>query len=204
MSRPIVLALALALVGAGCGTGGLPSPVAGSPGGASPDGASAAVSPAATTIPASVAPTRAGSSAPEPTTVPTAGPASGPPVAPPVAQLAGPDSPPGGAIPGVLGAYTWGAQGTEAPWIVPPGATGLAPGVPITVTFAPEVLPESWVARWAPVSGDAAGDVVAGVDGTGTVTLDGPRDAGTWGLQLEARFGGGRSATWYWRVEVGG
>ena len=76
------------------------------------------------------------------------------------------------------------------------------PAGPLAVTFDPPVSASSWIARWAPVTGAGAGDVETFAEGSGPVTLVTPDVPGTWSLQVESRFGEGRSATWYWRVEL--
>ncbi|HEY3336149.1 MAG TPA: hypothetical protein VGK16_13035 [Candidatus Limnocylindrales bacterium] len=103
----------------------------------------------------------------------------------------------------MLGSFTWDTTGTDAPWIVPPDGSRAAAGARLRVAFEPAASAVSWTARWAPVTGSSAGDVASGLDGTGPVVIVAPDEAGTWSLQVEASFGPGRGATWYWRVEAG-
>jgi hypothetical protein len=104
--------------------------------------------------------------------------------------------------PGALGTYTWGDAGTDAPWIVPTDSTVVRAGESLTVDLEPALAPATWTARWAPVAGGSAGDVASAAEGTGAPSFAAPDTAGPWSLQLEAHFGQGHSAAWYWRVEV--
>jgi hypothetical protein len=124
------------------------------------------------------------------------------PAGPPVATLTGLDAPAGGALPGSLGSWTWGDAGDDAPWIVPSDGGTTRVGAGLAVALDPGARPSSWVARWAPVDGGTAGDALETAEGTGPVRLDAPARAGAWSLQLDARFGPGAGATWYWLVEV--
>jgi len=122
--------------------------------------------------------------------------------APPAAGLAGLADPADASLPGALGSYTWGEEGSDAPWIVPSSGGRGGIGAELSVSFEPAVAATTWVARWAPISADAAGDVASAAEGTGRVLFTGPAAAGSWSLQLEAAFGAGRNAVWYWRIEI--
>lgn len=120
--------------------------------------------------------------------------------APPAAMLAPVEG--GASGVGTLGGWTWGDAGDDAPWIVPPQAWPVTPGTALEVRFDPARIPESWAARWAPVVNASAGDPASSSEGDASIALRAPGDAGTWSLQVDARFGDGRQAAWYWRVEV--
>ena len=183
----LVAPLVLAGLAAGCGTGGTPSP--GSP---------------------SIEPATSSPVAASPTTTPVAsasGPAAPTPVPadtltePPAAALVG-ETLPGTPVAGALGSFTWVDEGSDSPWIVPPTGVAAAPGIPVSVAFDPPAAASSWIARWAPVTATGAGDVDTFAEGTEQVTIVTPDTPGAWSLQVEARFGEGWSATWYWRVDV--
>jgi len=103
---------------------------------------------------------------------------------------------------GDLGSYTWGDEGSDAPWILSKRGAFARPGTPVRVTFDPGVAPPAWTVRWAPITPAGAGDVASASQGTDEVSFAVPDQAGPWSLQLEARFGTGHGATWYWRVDV--
>jgi hypothetical protein len=192
MSRTLLLRLALAVVTSitlsACATGGPPTASVG------PDPTTALAAPASAPVPATSPP----STSPGPTPVPT------PTIVlttPPEAVLVGErmaGEPPVGA----LGSYTWGDEGTDAPWIVPPDGAEVRAGSPLRVSFDPAAVPTSWIARWAPVIGDAPGDVASSTEGSGAPDLSAPDQSGPWSLRLDARFGEGQSAAWYWRHTV--
>jgi hypothetical protein len=192
-SRLGIVAAAVFL--AGCGSGGPPaSAPAGSPAASAPE---SSASPGATeaTVSATLVPSatlRASATA-------TVDPAAF--TTPPDALLAGAAAT-GGPAAGQLGTFTWGDEGSDAPWIVPSAGTVVEAGTAVDIAFEPPVAPESWTARWAPVADGAPGDVAAATDGTGPASVTTPGDTGTWSLQVEARFGEGHSAVWYWRIEV--
>ena len=181
----LVAPLVLAGLVAGCGTGGSP-PLGG------PSTMPAESSPA---VDASKA-TPVAASADGPTPVPTAALSQ-----PPMALLVG-ETLPGEPAVGDLGSYTWGEEGSDAPWIVSDRGAFARPGTPVSVTFDPSVAPPAWTVRWAPITAAGAGDVASASQGTDEVTFAVPARAGAWSLQLEARFGSGHGATWYWRVDV--
>jgi hypothetical protein len=124
-----------------------------------------------------------------------------PPGGPPAALVSGP-AVAGGPAAGSLGSYTWGDQGSDAPWIVPPTATSATSGTPVAIAFDPAVAATWWVARWGPIVAGRPGDVETSAEGAGPVRLLTPDAAGPWSLQVEAHFGDRRGATWYWRVDV--
>lgn len=119
---------------------------------------------------------------------------------PPAALLlTGPETP---GVPGAEGSYTWDGFGSDAPWIVQSEAVALGAG-PWRVALDPPLQVERWTARWAPVANGVAADPEAGASGGGQVIdLPSPGSPGTWSLQLEAGFGAGRQAVWYWTVDV--
>jgi hypothetical protein len=186
IARPSRALLVLAAtVVAACGAGAQPASPPASP-----------VTPSAGGVESASAVVRTPS--PAPTPVPT-------PVnvlpQPPAALLAA-EHRPGEPRAGALGSYTWGDNGSDAPWIVPSGGSEVRAGDPLSVSFDPAAAPVTWTARWAPVAGDGPGDVAASAEGSGPPVFGTPDRPGTWSLQLEAGFGNGRSAVWYWRIEV--
>jgi hypothetical protein len=184
----LVAPLVLAGLVAGCGTGG--SPPLGGPS-TMPAEASPAVDASGMATPVTSASATAAL-----TPVPTAALSE-----PPMALLVG-ETLPGEPAVGDLGSYTWGEEGSDAPWIVSDRGAFARPGTPVSVTFDPSVSPPAWTVRWAPITAAGAGDVASASQGTDEVTFEVPDRAGAWSLQLEARFGSGHGATWYWRVDV--
>ncbi|HYO43232.1 MAG TPA: hypothetical protein VES19_08555 [Candidatus Limnocylindrales bacterium] len=185
--RPLLRlsALLAALAVAGCGPVGLPSPA----GSASPP-ASSSGSPVVGVDPA---PTRERTA--EPLPKPTERP--GPPT---VSLISGVGGVP---VPGALGSYVWDGAGSDAPWLVPPGAEAVRARGPYAVTVAPSLAIERWRAAWAPVVGGEARDPIGRMSGAGGLVLvPGPGAAGAWSLQVDIRFAGGNHGAWYWRVEV--
>jgi hypothetical protein len=168
----------LALLAAGCATGQPPPP-----------------SPAPATRGPTASPfapgDAVGTATPRPTEVP----------GPPQVALAAAGSAP---VDGALGTFTWDGAGSDAPWIVPSAVRAVGGRGPFSLTFQPPLSVERWSATWAPVASDGAGAPVGGVAGTGAVLVVGSVPGpGTWGLAVRARFGAGREATWFWRVEPG-
>lgn len=109
------------------------------------------------------------------------------------------------AVDGALGTFTWDDGGSDAPWIVPPAEQAVVGVGPFFVAFRPPLPVQRWTASWAPVTTGGGGAPVSGTGGTvvtgpvlGVGTSPGP---GTWSLAVTARFGAGREATWFWRVE---
>jgi hypothetical protein len=153
------------------------------------------VTPAATAD-VTPAPTATTPSTPTPPATSTADPAADPPVA----RLAGLA---GGAVDGDLGSFAWDGFVSDAPWIIGAARGTASPGAGLSISFQPDGQVAAWRARWASVSGGAAGTPTAGGAGTSAV-IDptAPRAAGTWSLQVTVDFGADRSATWYWRVKV--
>ncbi len=162
----------------------------------------AAASPPAT----APAPVPAGSSIGQPSLAPRTAPPDTPSPAtpgtePPAAVLDGlRGAPPAGD----LGTYSWGGLISDAPWITTGSGGDTTPGTGLAVTFDPDAeAPVDWHARWARIAGSAPGTPVDGGSGTGpAVELVAPDRPGSWSLQLTATFGPGRSATWYWQVDV--
>jgi hypothetical protein len=166
--------------------------------------------------------TDGGSFAPERTAIPGGSPSAGVPTSPTAASEppASPSPPPsvdappdaflasphGSPIRGDLGTYTWGGVVSDAPWIVERSAATVPASTRPTVTFAGTAVPVSWIARWARVRGGEPGRPRAAGrgDGSAPVVVDAPPGPGSWSLRLEARFGAGARATWYWRVRVDG
>jgi hypothetical protein len=184
----LIAPLVLAAIVAGCGTSGSP-PVGG------PSIRTVAATPSSPP-PTEVTPEASASPTDGPTPVPTA-----PLTVPPEALLLG-DALPGEPAVGDLGSYTWGDEGSDAPWIVSRPGVVAKPGTAVRITFIPDVAPPSWTVRWARIAGGGAGDVASAAEGSGTVEFAIPDTAGSWSLQLDARFGTGHGATWYWRVDV--
>jgi hypothetical protein len=148
--------------------------------------------------------TMPGASAHTPANTPVASPSGDSPAAtdaaPPAATLVGPT---GAAAAGVLGTFSWDGLVSDAPWIVAASAGGVRVVDRLEVILPPDAVPAAWQARWAPVAGGQAGTAIDGGSGGGApIRVSPPAMPGAWSLQLTARFGVGRSATWYWRVEV--
>ena len=181
----------LALVVLGCGTGS-PS-LSPTPAGSTAIASSSAV-PSSSADPSPAAP--ASPSVAAPTPVPTAAGAE-----PPAASLSGP-SLEGAPVGGALGTFTWAQQGSDAPWIVPPTGAAVGADSALSVAFDPPGTPATWIARWARVRGGIAGDLASATEGVAAPTLTAPDEAGTWSLQVEARFGPNQMAVWYWRLDV--
>ena len=79
------------------------------------------------------------------------------------------------------------------------------PAARLRVRFGDSLDQTRWIARWAPVRhGEAGTPQAAGSGDDGRIVIEAPGEAGPWSLQLEARFGDGRRAVWYWRVAVDG
>jgi hypothetical protein len=178
-------AVLLALALAGCGS---PVPLTtGSPTGPEP------------------APTLTALPAPTPPATPPATTSQAPGHGPPLASIIG-FGDPVEAVPGTLGSWSWDDSGDAAPWIVPSASSAATPGALLTLVVDGGRVPESWVARWARLADGAAGgtadDPEAGTEGVGPARFGAPAEPGAWGLQVDTRFGDGRSAAWYWRVEV--
>jgi hypothetical protein len=123
---------------------------------------------------------------------PTAAP---PTAAPPAAALAGLDS---GDAPGDLGSFTWDGFASESPWIVGPVSGTARPGASLGVVLAPGPALSRWRALWARVTGTGTGTPI---DGGGTSSDEGSGGAGRT-LVVRAPDDPGRSATWYWRIEL--
>jgi hypothetical protein len=188
--RRRLVGLLVALVVAGCTAGGLPTPQRTvTPVPSRSDKPAAAPSTTRQSSP-TLQPSPTGAPSPDP--IPGSG--------PPEASLRGTD---GQGVPGILGSWVWDGAGADAPWLVPPaGRTVTGPG-PYEVSFEPEPAITGWTVGWAPVVGGTAGPRAGGErGGAGPVELHGPDRPGTWSLQVDVRFGEGRHAAWYWRLEL--
>jgi hypothetical protein len=109
----------------------------------------------------------------------------------------------GGPVPGDLGTSAWDGVASDSPWIVGRAAGSARAGAPLQVEFRPAIDSSEWQATWAHVVGDQLGEIGgASVMVSGPVELRAPSAAGSWSLQVFARFGAGRDAAWYWQVEV--
>ena len=178
-----LLGLLVVVLAAGCTTGGLTASSA------TISGETVTPIPALSPVPV-VSPAPPAAVTPRPTEIP----------GPPAAALT-PIG--GGPIPGQLGGFTWEGMGSDTPWLVPPAAETVHDAGPYMVAFAPSLLVESWIARWAPVVDGTAGDVAdSDQGGPGPVLFAGPDRPGTWSLQVDTRFAGGDRGAYYWRLEV--
>ncbi len=122
--------------------------------------------------------------------------------APPAAVLGGVD---GGPVAGDLGSFSWDGLVSDSPWIVERAGHSAAPGTRLRVAFEDSPDQAAWTARWAPVRRRQAGTPrSAGSGRDERITIEAPNEAGPWSLQLQATFGDGRRAVWYWRVDVDG
>lgn len=125
-------------------------------------------------------------------------PPTAPSTQPPDAALAAEGGDP---VIGQLGSFTWGASGSDSPWL--PGAR-LAVGVGerLTVSIAGHVGVVAWSARRVKAgSSDGAGAVGLG-SGTATVAFTAP-GPGAWSVQLTVDYGAGLgTATYYWKLTV--
>jgi hypothetical protein len=105
-------------------------------------------------------------------------------------------------VPGAEGSFTWDGLGSDAPWIVEPDAALRGAG-PWSVAFDPALPVQRWTTRWAPVEDGVTGDPAAGSDGAGSsILVQAPGSAGAWSLRVEAWFGAGRHAAWFWTIDV--
>ena len=121
---------------------------------------------------------------------------------PPTALLVGTD---GGPVAGDLGTFTWDGFVSDSPWIVQRSGHAAASGARLRVRFGDALEQTGWTARWAPIRHRQAGTPrAAGSGDDGRIVVEAPGEAGPWSLQLEARFGDGRRAVWYWRIAVDG
>jgi hypothetical protein len=129
---------------------------------------------------------------------------SGPPDSsePPRAILVGGQE---GPEAGDLGTFAWDGLVSDSPWIVQRTGSPVTPGTRLRVRFDPRLVIRTWVARWAPIRrGETGTPRDAGSGDGGRVAVEAPMAAGPWSLQLDATFGDGRRAVWYWRLGVGG
>jgi hypothetical protein len=164
----------------------------------SPSATSGTQAPASTEIRATPAAPHTESPSASPEATPDPGNAS----EPPTALLVGTD---GGPVAGDLGTFSWDGLVSDSPWIVQRSGDAAATGARLRVRFDDSMDQTKWTARWAPIRrGEAATPQAAGSGDEGRIVIEAPAEAGPWSLQLEARFGDGRRAVWYWRVAVDG
>ena len=110
-----------------------------------------------------------------------------------------------GPVAGDLGTFSWDGLVSDSPWIVQRSGDAVASGARLRVRFGGSAGQTAWTARWAPIRRREAGTPKAAGSGEdGRIVVEAPGEAGPWSLQLEARFGDGRRAVWYWRVAVDG
>jgi hypothetical protein len=182
---------------AGASVDELPGASAGEQPGASVDeqpGASAPSPGATATVPAATSVTD-----PMPTAVPAATPLAA--ARPPAAYLQGDGLDAPGA-PGAEGSFVWDGFGSDSPWIVMP-LPATSGGGPWTVTVDPPLQVERWVVWWARVTAGSAGREEQRAEGSGaSIRIEAPTPPGTWSLRVEAWFGPGRHAAWYWGIDV--
>jgi hypothetical protein len=156
--------------------------------------------PAATPTKAPATPAPSPADAPSPTAGET--PEPGDATEPPPALLVGTDA---GPVAGDLGTFSWDGLVSDSPWIVQRSGDAVPSGARLRVRFGDSQDQTRWIARWAPVRhGEAGTPQTAGSGDDGRIVIEAPGEAGPWSLQLEARFGDGRRAVWYWRVAVDG
>jgi hypothetical protein len=123
-------------------------------------------------------------------------------VGPQPAWLVGPA---GGDVPGDLGSFSWDGLVSDSPWIVQPTGDALAAGTHPHVRLDGGRAHVAWTARWARIEHGVTGRPIgAGRGGDEPIVVDPPPGPGSWSLRLDAIFGEGRRATWYWRVRVHG
>jgi hypothetical protein len=107
----------------------------------------------------------------------------------------------GDPVVGQLGSFTWGAGGSDSPWL--PGAPiTVGTGERLTVSIADGVSVTAWTAKRVP-SGTANGTgAVALGTGTTPITFAAP-GPGTWSVQVTVQFADTLgSAAYYWSVTV--
>jgi hypothetical protein len=133
----------------------------------------------------------------DPTSSPTDAPSTSPSAAaaleePPVATLRSAD---GQGVPGDLGSYAIGDQGSDSPWL---------PGEPVTVAAGESLsieLDGVQVERWQARVGTQPDTNVEGLgEGNGPISFDAP-SRGTWSLAVRVMFAGG-DASYYWGLTV--
>ena len=194
--------VAAVLLAAGC-TGAASSPpqgagrsaVASMPASATSPAPESVATPSAAAVTTAI-PTLAPAS---PTVSPTAPATPGPiPAKPPVAVLRGLD---GGAATGLLGSYTWGSDGSDAPWITGRVLGTAAAGALLDASLG-GAMPASWTSAWAELSSGAASSPSDGASGTGRVGVSAPVKAGDWSLRVTATFGPGHNATYFWHLTI--
>jgi hypothetical protein len=189
----IVLAVAVAIVVAGCSIAARPSAsIAPSAALSSSTLRSTAVSPATEPPANAVRPGSTGSATASIATDRSS--ASGPPLAELGAEGGDPTA-------GQLGTYTWGDGGSDSPWLL--GARiGVGSGEPLTVTFAPPARVGSWKARAVPSTSDGPADAIVLGHGSGTPRFEAP-EPGTWTVEVRVVFAkGAGTASYFWQLAV--
>jgi hypothetical protein len=146
----------------------------------------------ATSGPAATAPASDAVEATADTQAPT--PAAGPPGA--TLAVDG-----GDPVIGQLGSFTWADGGSDSPWL-PGSPVAVGAGEPLTVDLADGVAIATWSARRVPAgTSDGAGAVGLG-SGQAPVMFAAP-GPGSWSVQVDLTFAGGRgAAVYYWLVTV--
>jgi hypothetical protein len=117
---------------------------------------------------------------------------------PPAAALAAEGGDP---VDGQLGTYTWGASGSDSPWLH--GARiAVGSNEPLDVRFGPAIDVVSWLARYVPATADGpAGAVVLG-EGTDEPRFEAP-EPGTWTVELHVTFANDLGhASYFWQLAV--
>jgi len=142
--------------------------------------------------PSPAAPTVApATAAPRPTAVPGS--------EPPTATLTRTGTEP---VAGSPGSSCWDGACSDAPWLPGSDAGAVVVGDPLAVDLEPALEPTAWTASWAPLAGGTPGEpIVIATGARGPIEVR-PSEPGEWSLQVFARFGDGRDATWYWRLDV--
>ena len=120
--------------------------------------------------------------------------------APPEATLAAEGGDP---VAGRLGTFTWRDGGSDSPWLQgAPLAVGS--GEPLTMSIAPLVDISTWQARAVPAGSDGPAGATSLGEGRGSPTFFAP-DTGAWTVEVRVAFDGDLgSASYFWRLEVGG
>jgi hypothetical protein len=147
----------------------------------------------------SVAPSAPAASPPPTEVVVTPAPAGSVSVTePPAATLAVEGGDP---VIGQLGSFTWGAGGSDSPWL-PGSPIAVGAGERLTVALVDGVAVATWSAKRVPAgTTDGSGTVGLGTGGP-PIAFDAP-GTGSWSVQVTVDFDGGLgSASYYWLVTV--
>ena len=120
---------------------------------------------------------------------------------PPLAVLTVPNRPP---VEGAVGSYSWDGFASDSPWIPGDGPVLVAPDIVAHVRLPAGVEVSEWSARYAPLDGATVDDTTVTLQQIGaSAEIDFPAPpAGSWSVQLEVRYVGHGSATYYWRFDV--